>query len=194
MGRGILKRKKQLKHQFLGSLQKELERVQQENRMLKTDPESVIGKFLNEFNAVVEQNQRLSALACALITQDGGKATVKKDEIEAFQGKRLRIKIETPDEVKLEEATEYVFTFTATTKEEDEAAAAVEAAARAAEQEIPPCTDPNCTLPKDLRHTHDQTADGGVAAATELTEASPELGEQAPELTEEASAGVADGQ
>jgi ADP-ribosylglycohydrolase len=154
MGRGILKRKNYFKMQNVKWLQGELERLTAENKGLKEDPQSVVGNFLKEFNDVINQNQRLSALACALLQQKGGKVTIQRDEIEAFRGKRLRVNIANLDDAsKFEEAKEYVFTYSATTKEEDEAVQAAAQAAASAE-EIPECTDPNCTLPKDLKHTH----------------------------------------
>jgi hypothetical protein len=209
MGRGILKKKKSLKLMYLNNAIKEIERLQAENQALKTDPASVVGKFINEFNEVVNQNQRLSALACALITQDGGKSTITRDEIEAFKGKRLRVQIDVPEEdkdVKFEEAKTYIFSFTATTQEED---AAAEAAAQAAKAtaEVPECTDPNCTLPKDLKHTHDASVIPTEEAVTtpletqqlgeqapEVTDQSQQLGEGQPELVQEASAGATEGQ
>jgi hypothetical protein len=157
MGRGILKKKKSLKMMYLGQVVKELSRVQAELKAIKEDPQSVVGNFIGQFNETINQNQRLSALACALITQDGGSAKVTREEIEVFRSKRLRIHIATPEdegEVKFEDAKSYLFTFTATTKEEDEAAEAAAKAAAADPANIPECTDPDCTLPKDLKHKH----------------------------------------
>lgn len=166
MGRGILKRKKQLKFMYLNQAMKEVERLTAENKALKEDPQSIVGKFIGEFNDVVNQNQRLSALTCAMIekygepgaqeTSEKKGVVITRDEIEAFRGKRLQVKIETPksegEDVKFDEAKSYIFSYDAFTKEEADAQAAAVAAAQAADQ-TPECTDPNCNLPKDLKHT-----------------------------------------
>ena len=147
MGKGFARRKKTIKTMFIGQMVKEVERLRAENKALKEDPDSVVGKFIGQFNDVVDQNQRLSALSCAMIRKQGDSVKVTREEIEFFTGKRLRVNVNTEGDVDLKDATEYIFSFTATTKEEEEAAK------KAAETVA--CTDPNCTLPKDLVHTHD---------------------------------------
>lgn len=208
MGRGILKAKKNWKLRNQKQLIAEIERLSAENKALKEDPQSVVGKFINEFNEVVNQNQRLSALTCAMIEKYGEPGAqensekkgvvITRDEIENFRGKRLQVKIETPksegEDVKFEEAKSYIFSYDAFTKEETDAQAAAEAAARAAEAEIPECTDPNCTLPKDLKHRHQPEAPLDQTSPTptqvlgekgpEVTDQAQELGEQAPELVQ----------
>ena len=156
MGRGFLKRKNKIKREYLGNAIKEIERLTAENKALKEDPESIIGQFIGQFNDVVSQNQRLSTLACAMIEKNGGKVQISRDQIEVFRGKRLSINIETPEgsaAENLETAAEYVFTYKAT-----EASPApvtmTPTEGTVTPVEIPPCTDPNCALPKDLKHTH----------------------------------------
>lgn len=182
MGRGILKQKKSLKRFYLSQMIKENERLNAELKAIKEDPTSVVGHFIGQFNEVIGQNQRLSALVCALLEQKGGKVVVTREEIEVFRGKRLRVNIENlEDGTKFEDAKEYTFTYKAITKEEEEAEKVAEAAAAAA-QAAPECTDPNCTLPKDLKHTHPTPVPAEEAAPT--TEAPVE----APVATEAATA------
>jgi hypothetical protein len=145
--KGYVTQKNAIKRQYLSQMIKEVERLTAENKALKEDPTSVVGKFIGQFNDVVSQNQKLSTLACAIINLSGGKIQVTRDQIEVFKGKRLSIEIQTPDGSveNLDKATEYVFTFKATEVQNEQAPAPAE---------LPPCTDPNCTLPKDLKHTH----------------------------------------
>jgi len=149
MGKGILKRKNTIKKMYLSQMIKEVERLSAENKALKEDPTSVIGKFIGQFNEVVSQNQRLSTLACAMIDLQGGSVKVTRDQIEIFRGKRLSIEINTPEgnAENLDTATEYVFSFKAVD-------ATAPTGPSATPIEIPPCTDPECKLPKDLVHTH----------------------------------------
>jgi hypothetical protein len=151
MGRGILKRKNTIKKMYLSQMIKEVERLTAENKALKEDPNSIIGKFIGQFNEVVSQNQRLSTLACAMIELQGGSVKITRDQIEVFRGKRLSIEINTPEGnvENLDTATEYVFTFKAV-----DAQTPAPTEGTSAPVEIPPCTDPECTLPKDLKHTH----------------------------------------
>jgi hypothetical protein len=122
MGRGILKQKKSLKRFYLSQMIKENERLNAELKAIKEDPTSVVGHFIGDFNEVIGQNQRLSALVCALLEQKGGKVVVTREEIEVFRGKRLRVNIENlEDGTKFEDAKEYTFTYKAITKEEEEA-------------------------------------------------------------------------
>lgn len=193
MGRGILKRKNAIKKMYLGQMAKEVERLTAENKALKEDPTSVIGRFIGQFNEVVSQNQRLSTLACAMIDLQGGSVKITRDQIEVFRGKRLSIEIATPEGgvENLDTATEYVFTFKAV-----EATAPTGPVAPPAE--IHPCTDPECTLPKDLKHTHsakpvageavpvpdapdaDEPQSGKVAIAASEVESTPEQVESTP--------------
>lgn len=145
MGRGILKAKKKFKLQYVNECHKEITRLTDENKKLKEDPNGVIAPFLERFNTVVVQNNRLSALAAALIDQLDGKATVTKATIESFNGFRLLIKIETPDGAKdFDSATEYYFTYEKAKADQPKDIAPA----------APECTDPDCTLPKDLKHSH----------------------------------------
>jgi hypothetical protein len=147
MGRGILKQKKLLKHQYNKALYTDYLRLVEENRQMKEDPNGVIAPFLNRYNAVVLQNNRLSALCAGLIDQLGGKPEVTKEKIESFKNKKLLIKIETPDgTTKFEEADRYVFSYELKEADSD-TVLPVPAVA-------PECADSNCTLPKDLKHTH----------------------------------------
>lgn len=162
MGRGILKQKKQFKHQYNGILYKDYQRVVEENKRLKEDPNSVVGQFLQRFNAVTIQNNRLSALAAALIDQLDGKAVIKREVINGFEGYRLTIKIETPEgQDDFAKAEEYIFTYE---KVKPEAPTTV--LPDGATPPEPPkmeCTDPECTLPKDFPHAHTPDSDSVTA-------------------------------
>src|SRR5271165_4637423 len=134
MGRGILKQKKALRHQYNNVLYKDYQRLLEENTKMKEDPNGVIAPFLNRFNAIVVQNNRLSALAAAMIDQLGGKVTIEKSIINGFEGHSLTIKIDAPEGVeKFEDANEYIFTYQKVKNE--------------APKDIVPiseCTDPEC--------------------------------------------------
>lgn len=146
MGKGILKAKKKLRHQYNNALYADYQRVVAENEQMKSDPNGVIAPFLQRFNAVVLQNNRLSALAASLLDQLGGKAEVTKEKIEGFKGFKLLIKIETPEGIeKFEDADRYLFSYT-TEKQE---------ANTVMPQAPAECVDPNCELvKKGLKHTH----------------------------------------
>jgi hypothetical protein len=138
------KQKRSIKNMFLAQAQKEVSRLQAENKAIKEDPNSVVGQFIGQYNDVISQNQKLSTLACALLTQGGGKVRVLREEIDVFKGKRLKIHIEVPEGVeKFDDSSEYTFSFSA----ED-----VQPTAPVA-MEVP-CVDSNCTLPKDFVHSH----------------------------------------
>ncbi len=144
-GKGILKQKKKLRHEYNDKLYQDYQRIVAENEQMKSDPNGVIAPFLQRYNAAVLQNNRLSALAAALLDQLGGKAEVTKEKIESFKGFKLAIKIETPEGVeKFEDADKYLFSYEL---QKNETPTVLPEAPVA-------CTDPNCTLPKDLKHTH----------------------------------------
>jgi hypothetical protein len=158
MGKGILKRKKM----YIAQAMREIERLSQENEMMKNDPNGVIAPFLQRFNAVVLQNNRLSALCAGLLDQLGGRTEVTKEKIESFKGKKLLIKIETPEGIeKFEDADKYVFSYE-TQEANTDTVLPVPAVA-------PQCTDPNCKLPKDLKHTHDAPVALGGSQEQEIS-------------------------
>lgn len=167
MGRGLFKAKNKLKMQNLRYCWAEIERLAAENKALKEDPTSIVGKFLNEFNEVIGQNQRLSALSCAMITKFGGEpqaVSITRDEIEVFRGKRLQVKIATPEGVeKFEDSPEYIFTFVAIDKDAPNAPEA--------HDPMVECTDPACTLPKDFKHTHDAPVEAPPPAEAPVDQA-----------------------
>jgi len=146
MGHGILKAKKKWKLQFNQQAIKEINRLQAENEALKSDPNSVVSQFLKQYNEVVQQNQKLHVLACSFIKMQGGKVTITKEMVDSFMGFHLYVKIETSDGVKdLKDAKEYIFTYEAVKNEPVKPVEGHQG-----------CTDPNCTLPKDLIHSHDE--------------------------------------
>jgi len=140
-----IKDRNRLKKQFLGSLQKYCQRLEAENAALKGDPNTVIGQFIGQMNDLYSQNNKLSVLCATLLKQQGNAVKVTKDEMEAFKGMRLMIKWDLPEGVeKPEDASEYTFSYEAVPQTQPQAEAAPAG-----------CTDPNCTLPKDLLHSHD---------------------------------------
>lgn len=101
---------------FVGNHIKKLE---SENERMKTDPESVVGQLIPQMREAVAQNKRLSVLAAALIESQGGSVKLTKDALEQFETKVLSIKWELPEGVeKVEDASEFVFTYEALTQEE----------------------------------------------------------------------------
>lgn len=159
MGKGILKQKKLIRHRYNKALYADYQRVVAENEQMKNDPNGVVAPFLARFNAVVVQNNRLSALAASLLDQLGGKAEVTKDAIEAFKGFKLLIKIETPEGVeKFEDADKYLFSYEL---QKQEASSTILPEA---------CNDPACTLPKDLVHTHAAAPTDDVDKTSETTD------------------------
>jgi hypothetical protein len=122
MGHGITKEKKAKKLYFLAQATRELERaqteinrLQAENKLLKEDPNGVIKQFLDQYNSVVIQNNRMSALCAALIDQLNGRVEVTKEKIKSFEGMRLTIKIEAPEGIeKFEDSDRYIFSYEAT--------------------------------------------------------------------------------
>lgn len=149
MGRGLIKNRNKLKRQYLNQTIKEIERLEKENLALKNDPQSAVGQFIQQYQEIYTQNSRLSVLAAALLQKIGGTSTLTKAEMEAFKGNRINIKWELPEGVeKPEEASEYVFSYELTPAPE------VPAGPEATTEMVEVCTDPDCTLPKDLKHQH----------------------------------------
>lgn len=153
-GLDLVREQNKLKKEYMGSLRKYAEDLEAENYALKNDPNTVIGQFVGQYRELYSQNQRLSVLAAALIKKLGESVVLTKDEMEAFQQKLINIKWEIPDGETTETAKE--FTFSYETKDAPQGGQAVQATEDPAS--IPECTDPDCTLPKDLKHTHDAPA------------------------------------
>ena len=165
---GVISRN-MLKKSMLASCKKYAEQLERENYALKNDPNTVIGQFIGQFREMYGQNQRLSTLAAALIKRLDDKVTLSKDELEAYKTKRINIKWELPEGVeKFEDATEYIFTYEL--QDAPEGGQPVQATEQPGE-DIPECTDPNCTLPKDLKHRHDPES---VTVASEI-DTTPEV-------------------
>jgi hypothetical protein len=160
-GLDLVRQQNALKKSMLASCKQYAERLEAENYALKNDPNSVIGQFIGQFRELYGQNSRLSVLAANLIKKLGDSVVMSKEELEQFQKKRINIKWEIADGETVETAKEYTFTY------ELQDAPQEGQPVQATEQpgEIPECTDPDCTLPKDLKHTH-----AVVAAPEEATE------------------------
>src|SRR5271157_349154 len=164
MGRGLTKRKNALKKQYMEPLRKYAEQLEQENAALKGDPQTLIGQFIGQFRELYGQNSRLSVLCACLIKKLGESAVLTKEEMELFQTKRINIKWEVGDGETAETAKQYTFTY------ELQEAPPQGQPAQATEQpgDELVCTDPECALPKDLRHRHTtpavEIAEGAVVS------------------------------
>jgi len=149
-GLNAVQQNNMLKKSMLSSCKKYAEQLEKENYALKNDPNTVIGQFISQFKELYGQNSRLSVLVACLIKKLDEKVVLSKEEMEAFKQKRINIKWEIADGQTVETATEYTFTY------ELQDAPPEGQPVQQTEQpgEIPECTDPECTLPKDLKHTH----------------------------------------
>jgi hypothetical protein len=150
MGRGFIKQKNALKKQYMEPLRKYCEQLEKENAALKNDPQTVIGQFIGQFRELYGQNLRLSALCAALIKKAGESAVLTKDEMEAFQQKRINIKWEVADGETPETAKQFTFTY----ELQDAPPNGQPVQPTENPDSIPECADPNCTLPKELKHRH----------------------------------------
>jgi hypothetical protein len=158
--------KNAVKKQFMGSLRKYAEQLEKENKTLKEDPQSMIGQFIGQFREIYSQNLRLSTLAACLIKQMGDEAILSKEEMELFNGKRINIKWEIADGETVETAKEYTFSY----ELQD---APPEGQPVQATEDPAECTDPNCTLPKDLKHSHDSQPSAVEGSQTEVVREEP---------------------
>ena len=92
-----------------------IHKLEKENESLKTDPQTLIGQLVPQMREAITQNKRLSVLAAALIEAQGGKITLSKESLQAFESKVLNIKWELPEGVESAELAEsFIFTYEAT--------------------------------------------------------------------------------
>ena len=111
-----LGRKKQIstaKKQFFRSLQGYAKALEEENRLLKTDPDTLIGKVMEEYQRAVTATKRLSVLVATVIKVAGGRVEVVKTDLESFTGMLINIKWQVPEGTKPEDADRYIFTYDA---------------------------------------------------------------------------------
>jgi hypothetical protein len=167
-GLDLVKQQNAVKKSMLVSCKKYAEQLEAENYALKNDPNTVIGQFIGQFKELYGQNSRLSVLCACLLTKLEDKVVLTKDEMEAFKQKRINIKWEIADGETVETAKEFTFTY--------ELQDAPPQGQPVQQTEQPgECNDPDCTLPKDLKHTHTTpvavTQDAVIAGepATEVT-------------------------
>src|SRR5271157_1371561 len=146
-GLNAVQQNNMLKKSMLASCKKYAEQLEAENYALKNDPNTVIGQFIGQFKELYSQNSRLSVLCASLIKKLDDKVVLTKEEMESFQQKRINIKWEIADGETTETAKE--FTFTYELQEPPPEGQPVQATEQPGE-----CNDPDCTLPKDLKHTH----------------------------------------
>jgi len=147
-----------MKKQMLVSCKKYAEQLEKENYELKNDPNTVIGAFIGQFRELYGQNQRLSTLGAALIKKLGETVVMTRDEMEAYKDKRINIKWEIADGETIETATQFTFSY----ELQDAPPQGMPVQPTENPDSIPECTDPECTLPKDLKHRHDPTPIEGV--------------------------------
>lgn len=148
-GLDLVRQQNAVKKSMLVSCKKYAEQLEAENHALKNDPNTVVGQFIGQFRELYSQNSRLSVLAAALIRRLGESVTMTKGELEAYQDKRINIKWEVPEGQDVTTATEFNFTYELQDAPK-QAPIPVQPATEFVE-----CTDPNCNLPKDLKHTHE---------------------------------------
>ena len=146
-GLNAVQQNNMLKKSMLASCKKYAEQLEAENYALKNDPNTVIGQFIGQFKELYGQNSRLSVLCASLIKKLDDKVVLTKEEMESFQQKRINIKWEIADGETVETAKE--FTFSYELQEAPQEGQPVQATEQPGE-----CNDPDCTLPKDLKHTH----------------------------------------
>lgn len=102
-----------------------IKKIEAENEQMKTDPNTTIGQIIPQLRQAITQNKRLSVLAAAFIESQGGSLKITKEVLESFESKVLSIKWTLPEgEDKVDEASEFVFTYEALTQEEADARAA----------------------------------------------------------------------
>jgi hypothetical protein len=168
MGRGYVKAKNKLKKEYMAPLRKYAEQLEKENHALKNDPNTIIGQFIGQYKELYGQNQRLSVLVATLIKKLGDSVFVTKEEMQAFEQKLINIKWEIGDEETIETAKGYTFSYDL----KDAPQQGIPVQQTEDPGQMPECTDPNCSLPKDLKHRH--TADNPVVPVEE-TEAAEEV-------------------
>ena len=154
-GLNAVQQNNMLKKSMLVSCKKYAEQLEAENYALKHDPNTVVGQFIGQFRELYGQNNRLSTLAACLIKKLGDTVVMTKEEMEAFQQKRINIKWEIADGETVETAKEYTFTYEL--QDAPPQGQPVQQTEQPGE-EIPECTDPECQLPKDLKHRHSAPA------------------------------------
>jgi hypothetical protein len=96
-----------------------IKKLESENERMKTDPETTLGQLVPQLRETLSQNKRLSVLVAAIIEAQGGSVKLTKEALEAFESKVLSIKWTLPEGIeKVEEASEFIFTYEALTQEE----------------------------------------------------------------------------
>lgn len=119
MGSGRSKQKKQITKMYLGPLRKYCEQLEQQLEAIKKDPNTTLGQVITQARELYTQNSRLSVLTAALLEAQGNKVLVKKSAMDIFENHRILIKWELPEGVeKAEDATEFVFMYTAEKNEQ----------------------------------------------------------------------------
>jgi hypothetical protein len=111
-GKGYLHQKNILKRQNLAQATKYIDYLEGEVEAMQYDPDTVIGKFFNQYRELYGQNSRLSVLAACLLKKLGEKVQLTKEEMESFRGNRIKISWTLPEGVeKVEDAATYIFTY-----------------------------------------------------------------------------------
>lgn len=99
------------KKQFLKSCREYAIKLEQELQAVYNDPNTIVGKLSMAFTNAQTANKRLSVLCASILKASGGKVVVAKADLESFQGMAINVKWEPPEGVKMEDATEYTFSY-----------------------------------------------------------------------------------
>ncbi len=110
MGSGFLKERNKVRAAQFNQIVREAQRLEAENRALKSDPQGVVGQFLGKLNQLQLQNNKLSALAASLLQVCGGSVRVSRALLESFGNSRVIIKVEGNADTE-EGVTEYIFSY-----------------------------------------------------------------------------------
>jgi hypothetical protein len=116
-------------------------------------------------------------LVATLIKKLGESVVVTKEEMKAFENKLINIKWEIGDDETVETAKAYTFSY----ELKDAPQQGIPVQQTEDPGQIPECTDPNCSLPKDLKHRH--STDNPVVPVEDVVEESHE-GEIPPYVVE----------
>lgn len=112
MGKGILRRRK------MAQIAKEVETMREQTQQLVSDPEGAFQRMakplIAQLQAATYEQNKLSALVCALLEARGGLVAVKRGDIDRFQNHRLTILSEAPpDDDGIKPDVELTFTYRA---------------------------------------------------------------------------------
>jgi hypothetical protein len=102
----------------MAEIAKQVQKMQDESKQLVEDPEGAFQRMakplIAQLQAATYEQNKLSALVCALLEAQGGTATIKRGAIDQFQKHRLTILSETvPEDDGASPDVEITFTYKA---------------------------------------------------------------------------------